>query len=139
MDYYNERFSYIKLVVESLIKYGIEIDEKLIGEVFNGVISLYPEVNRGKVLIESSFVGALLERKMKLLTDAEKEKNFLWIYNDYIAPLIPLYTYNNQYALMDCLDNSLFAMKSQVGYYGIYGMNEDEVIADSVSARRMVA
>lgn len=139
MDYYNERFSYIKLVVESLIKYGKEINEELIGEVFNGTMNLYADSEKERFLIESSLVGALIESRMKLLTNAEKEKYLLWIYNDYIAPLVPLYTYNNQCALMDCLDNSLFAMKSHVGYYGIYGMNEDKVIADSVSARRMVA
>ena len=114
-DYYNSRFSYMRLIMELLNKYNVE--QIVVGEIFNSFLSGLDANEIKEMIIYSS----LFENKLYGMN--EEERNILLnnLYECYIKSMIVNFSNNDVEAFTFFYEGLEERVKMISGYYGIYG------------------
>ncbi len=117
-DYYNNSFSYVKIIMKNL---NNSLEECVVREIFNEMVSDMDSNDIYEMLIISS----LFEKKLNSLSETQKNKLLNDIYTCYIKPMIINYAHDE----MDLVKLFFNSLKNKVlsmsGFYGLFGDNQE--------------
>ena len=114
-DHYNSRFSYMKLIMDTLDRY--EIEKIIVGEVFNVFSSRLDSNEIKEIVIYSS----LFESKINKLNDVDKKALLNDLYEKYVKNIILNFSNGDIDAVIMFFNELEDKIKVISGYYGIYG------------------
>lgn len=114
-DYYNGRFSYMKLIMDKLNRHSIE--KTIIGEIFNTFLSRLDSNEIHEIVIYSS----LFENKINSLGNEQKMMLLNNLYNCYIKNMILNFSNGDMDAVIYFFKDLEEKIKIYSCYYGLYG------------------
>ncbi len=119
-DYYNTTFSYIKIMMEYLVKNGHPYLENVVmQEIFN---QIYSDLDSDEIR-DNVFVSALIEKRLMEMDSNQLSLFINNIYESYLKQMILNFDHNFETTKVfyDRLNNKMIEYS---GYYGIYGEKE---------------
>lgn len=114
-DYYSQRFSYLRFIMESLDRGNIE--EAIVGQIFNTFLSRLDSNEIEEIVIYSS----LFESRVNSLKEEEKQELLINLYNCYIKEMVINYSNRDMDTVIYFFKALMEKVKMYSGYYGIYG------------------
>ena len=116
-DYYDNIFSYVKVIMKNVKNENKNMDMFVVKEIFNKIVN---DMDSEKIY-EMLVVSSLFEKKFNLLNNNLKEKMINDLYSCYIKPMILNYSNNEMEMTKYFFDNLNNKIVDISGFYGIFG------------------
>ena len=117
-DYYNNTFSYVKMILNNISKNKeMNTEKDCLQKIYNFIMRDYNKIQ----IEEMCIVSLLFEAKMNKLNKYEAKNKMSFIYNNYLEKMI--YDF---YGRNDIFEEMNKYVKSYVGYYGITNNYNDD-------------
>lgn len=130
LNYYDELFSYLKTITNLTTKKGTSMEEYVVKEVFNGLVSNYKEEDIKKLVFISSFFDNMISK----MNDEEKEKFINELYLTYIKSMVNCFQIGDNDAVKVFFNRLKEKVEIISGYNAIYGFH-DEIENSNVKSR----
>lgn len=117
-DYYNNSFSYVKVIMKNL---NNNMEELVMRDIFNEMVRDMDSNNIYEMLIVSS----LFEKKLNSLNKAQKDDLLNNLYSCYIKPMFLNYMNDEKDMVkffFNSLNNKIVSLSS---FYGLFGENQN--------------
>lgn len=121
LNYYDELFSYLKTITNLTTKKGTSMEEYVVKEVFNGLVSNYKEEDIKKLVFISSFFDNMISK----MNDEEKEKFINELYLTYIKSMVNCFQIGDNDAVKVFFNRLKEKVEIISGYNAIYGFRDD--------------
>lgn len=118
-DYYNNTFSYMKIIMKNLNSDKKNLEVMVIKSLFNDIVE---EMDSNKIY-EMIIISSLFEKKINSLNENEKRRLINDLYSCYIKSMIVNYV-NNEMTMVKFFFDSLYSRVLDIsGFYGVFGDN----------------
>ena len=127
-DYYNNSFSYVKVIMKNL---NNNLESYVMREIFNEIVN---DMDSNKIY-EMLIVSSLFEKKLNSFNNEQKRNLINNLYSCYIKPMILNYSNNEMEMTKYFFDSLNSKVVSLSGFYGIFG-DDLEMFHENVKKSR---